>query len=67
MSETTIFPVRIGGVIHAAFVLDESTDKWATQCGKSVRDGSKVQHAVTVVECQACADNIHRARLHRMR
>jgi hypothetical protein len=58
---TTIFPVLLGGKIHAAFVIDQFTDSWATQCGKDVPDGSTVEHRIEVVNCRGCVKNIERA------
>lgn len=55
---TTIFPVKIKGVVHAAFVLDYRTDKWATMCGKQVAVPSDVEHRVAEVECKKCAASL---------
>ncbi|UDL16701.1 hypothetical protein SEA_ATUIN_8 [Arthrobacter phage Atuin] len=55
---TTIFPVEISGKIHAAFVMDYRTDKFATMCGKQVKNSADVLHKVTVVTCNRCADAV---------
>lgn len=52
---TTIFPVELNDKIHAAFVMDYKTDKWATMCGRSVPDPTAVIHKVTEVTCRRCA------------
>lgn len=53
---TTIFPAPIKGTIHAAFVLDYRTDRWATMCGKSIKDPSTVKHERRPVQCPKCAE-----------
>lgn len=55
---TTIFPVEIGGKIHAAYVMDYRTDKFATMCGKQVQDPSTVEHRVAQVTCRPCTRNM---------
>lgn len=55
---TTIFPVEISGKIHAAFVMDYKTDKFATMCGRQVKNSADVLHKVTVVTCARCADAV---------
>jgi hypothetical protein len=57
---TTIFPVPLHGRIHAAFVLDYRTDKWATLCGKPIEDAGAVVHKVTEVTCAKCAESLSR-------
>jgi hypothetical protein len=57
---TTIFPVNLNGKIHAAFVMDYRTDKWATMCGKQVPDPTAVEHRVTEVTCRKCSANLER-------
>lgn len=53
---TTIFPVPIKGTVHAAFVLDYRTDRWATMCGKSIKDPATVKHERRPVQCPKCAE-----------
>lgn len=53
---STIFPAPIKGIIHAAFVLDYRTDRWATMCGKQVKDPSTVEHRRMPVQCRPCAE-----------
>lgn len=55
---TTIFPVTLSGKVHAAFVMDYRTDKWATMCGKQVPDPAAVIHKVTEVTCRKCAESL---------
>lgn len=52
---TTIFPVHLHGRVHAAFVMDYRTDKWATMCGRQVPDPTAVEHKVTEVTCTKCS------------
>lgn len=58
--KTTIFPVTLKGSdkVHAAFILDYRTDKWATMCGRTVPDPTAVEHRVTEVTCQKCEDSL---------
>lgn len=53
---TTIFPALIKGRIHAGFVLDYRTDRWATMCGKMIKDPSTVEHRRMPVQCHQCAE-----------
>lgn len=64
MTETTIFPARQGGKVHAAFLMDEATDAWATRCGQTIKDPLvvKLTHATMEVECKACIEQIQRGR-----
>jgi len=57
---TTIFPVTLSGKVHAAFVLDYQTDKWATMCGRQVPDPTAVEHRVAEVTCRKCSENLTR-------
>lgn len=63
--EVTIFPVRQSGKIHAAFLVDENTDTWATRCGKSVQVPTDIEHRVAAIECPDCIFQVERGRLAR--
>lgn len=55
---TTIFPVPLKDTVHAGFVLDYRTDKWATMCGRQVKDPSIIEHRRAPVQCRRCAEAV---------
>jgi hypothetical protein len=55
---TTLFPAPLKGTVHAAFVLDYRTDKWATMCGKQIKDPSIIKHEHRPVQCPKCAEAV---------
>lgn len=60
---TTIFPVTIGGHVHAAWLKDEHpTPEWLTRCGNTI-PGANAPTFITVetVTCPGCLEQLDRS------